>query len=438
MQQKNYHFSPNGQGINQLKNWQLDSTAIDPTAAEANQLKQTPDGRLKYHDGTDLIEIATLADLSGLGGGSIDTEGYLLKVLLQSEQTFYVRNGAIPGNSGESEAEAFSSIEEALIVLSEKYEVVGNLILDLDSTHTLNCSNFPNFTGSGTITIKGNNSNVTFVAYEGGTEALFANWSPLSFIIEDVNFKRGVCSKFRIEGGKIDFKNVDFDQIQVEFDNCRTTTIENATNNNAGRLKFYRSNINLNFSQVAAEYYYCQVETVNVTYRGIFIVEACNIILRNPRLNNTWWTVTSKIVNSTIEFKSTWLTFENLGGDPQTKPLLSFQNCNLKDFPSNVDVTGNRQFWQTSILQYINCQTPLEFNNVNYNFSKHNFSGNSYAIELVNTAFLKEINITGSTIKRDPFSIVGNKNYDNSQTGIPAENTQEAIDYLFNLIQGNV
>lgn len=390
-------------------------------------------GRIDYGSGETL---AYLSDLIGLGGGgAVDTEGLVLKVLLQTEQTFYVRNSGTPGNSGESEAEAFSSIEEALVVLSGKYEIVGHLILDLDSTHTLNCSYLPNFTGSGTVTFKGNNSNVTFVEYQGSTEALFANWSALSFVLEDINFIKGACTKWRVEGGKITFNNIDFDQIQMEFDNCRSTTLHGATNNNAGRLRFYRSNINLNFSQVAAEYYYCQVETINATYRGIFIVEACNIILRNPRLNNTWYTVTSKITNSTIEFKSTWLTFENLGGNPQTKPLLSFQNCNLKDFPSNVDVTGNRQFWETSILQYINCQTPLEFNNVNYNFSNHNFSGNSYAIELVNTAFLKNINITGATIKRDVFSILGTVNYDNSATGIPANNLQEAIDYIIlNLI----
>ncbi|MDJ0689236.1 MAG: hypothetical protein QNJ41_12075 [Xenococcaceae cyanobacterium MO_188.B32] len=392
------------------------------------------DGRIKYDDNGTEKSVATLTDLIGLGGNAVNTEGLVLKVLLQDERTYYVRQSSNFGNSGETEADAFAAIEEALIVLSNKYEISGHLIFDLGDTHTLNCWYLPAFTGSGQITFKGNNTTITFVAYQGSTEAYFTNWSALTLNLEGINFVKGDCTKLIVEGGKMSFDNVDFGELDVDFDNCRSTSLNQITNGNNGRLRFYRSNLNVDFSQIAAEYYYCQVSTINCTYKGIFIVEACNIILRNPRLNNRWWTVTSKIVNTTIEFKSTWLTFENLGGDPQTKTLLSFQNCNLKDFPSNIDVQGNRTFWDTSILKYVNCQTPEEFNNVNYNFSAHTFSGGASAIRLVNTAFLKNINISGATIERDPFSILGGINYDNSTTGIPANTLQEAIDYLFTLI----
>lgn len=434
MPDKIYYHSLDGQGINRLKNWLLDTLDGEPTAGEAGQLKLTPDGRLKYHTGTELKTVAILADLIGLGGSAVDTEGLVLKVLLQTEKTFYVRASTNFGNSGETVEDAFASIEEALIVLSNKYEISGHLILDLEGSFTLNCWYLPQFTGSGQMTFKGNRCTITFIAYQGSTQAYFSNWSGLSLNLEQINFVKGQCTKMIVEGGKMSFDHVDFGELDVDFDNCRSTSLNQITNGNNGRLRFYRSNVNVDFSQIAAEYYYCQVSTINCTYKGIFIVEACNIILRNPRLNNRWWTVTSTIVNTTIEFKSTWLTFENLGGDPQTKTLLTFQNCNLKDFPSNIDVQGNRTFWDTSILKYVNCQTPEQFNNVSYNFSAHTFSGGASAIKLVNTAFLKNINISGATIKRDPFSILGGVNYDNSTTGIPANTLQEAIDYLFALI----
>ena len=421
-----------GQGKNALINWELDQISGDPTPTQKYQIKlDAIANRLKFHDGQTVHELATLADLVGLNGGSaVNTEGLILKVLLATETTFYVRNGSNPGNSGKSELSAFASIEEALIVLSNTYEISGHLILDLDTNHTLRCTEFPNFTGSGKITIRGSNTTITFVAFNGSTEAYLANWSALSFSLENITFAKGDCTKFLIEGGKITFNNINFDNNNVQFDNCRFTSLKSVINN--ARIRFYRSNLKLESCKISAEFYYCQTETINCSFNGIFIVEACNLILRNPRLNNRWWTVTSKIVNTTIEFKSSWLTFENLGSDPQTKPLLSFQNCNLKDFPSNVDVQGNRTFYETAILKYINCQTPEEFNNVSYNFSAHTFSTGASAIELVNTAFLKNINITGAGIKRDAFSILGGKNYDNSVTGIPAETLQEAIDYIIN------
>ncbi len=152
--------------------------------------------------------------------------------------------------------------------------------------------------------------------------------------------------------------------------------------------------------------------------------------MRNPRFDNQWYTVTASIVNSTIEFKASWLTFANLGGNPQTRDLINFVNCNLKDFPSNIDVQGNRSFWEASIAKFVNCLTPEEFNNVNYNFSQHNFIQGAYGIELVNSAFLKNINVTGGGIKRDPFSVLGEVNFDNTNSGIAAENIQQAIDYI--------
>ena len=430
---KNYCHSLNGQGVNQLKNWLLDQIDRDPTAAEALQLKlNTTDNRLKYHDGSEVLTLATLADL---GGSSTNTEGLVLKVLLQTEKTFYVRNGKPLGNLGESESEAFSSIEEALIVLSNKYEIVGHLILDLDTTHTLNCWSLPNFTGSGKITFRGNNTTVTFIQYEGSTEAYFSNWSGLSYELKNITFVKGDCTKWSIEGGRMTFTSVNFGQTIMEFDNCRSTVLEQCQNDpNNSRIKGIRSVLELNRCQLIAEFKYCQLNLFACTFNRFFRIEACSVTLNNPRFNNRWFTQTALIINSTVEFLNSWLTFENLGGNPQTKPLISFQSCNLKDFPNNIDVQLARTFNNVGIMKLINCTTPETFANVNYDFSAHTFVNGASAIELINTAILKPINIIGAEIKRDAFSILGNTNYDNSATGIPAETLQDAIDYLFELI----
>ncbi len=56
--------SLDGQSVNYLRNWLLDTIATDPGVAEALQLKlNTTDNRLKYHDGTELKTVALLSDL---------------------------------------------------------------------------------------------------------------------------------------------------------------------------------------------------------------------------------------------------------------------------------------------------------------------------------------------------------------------------------------
>ena len=391
------------------------------------------DNRLKYHDGNAEKTLAVLADLVGLGGGAIDTEGLVLKVLLQTETTFYVRNGQPLGNSGESEAEAFSSIEEALIVLSNRYEIVGHLILDLDTNHTLNCWFLPNFTGSGKITFQGHNTTVTFIQYETSRTAYFSNWSGLSFELKDIDFVKGDCTKWCIEGGRMTFTNVDFGQTLVEFDNCRSTVLDQCENDpNNSRITGVRSVLEIKRCQLIAEFKYCQLNLFACTFNRFFRIEACSVTLNNPRFNNRWFTQTALVINSTVEFLNSWLTFENLGGSIQTKSLISFQSCNLKDFPNNIDVQLARTFDGVGIMKLINCTTPESFKSVNYDFSNHTFQNSASAIELRNTAILQDLNIVGATIKRDAFSILGNTNYDNSTTGIPASTLQEAIDYIIN------
>ena len=352
------------------------------------------------------------------------------KSLLLGEVVFYVRNGGT--GDGTSLDNAFDSVETALTVLSSQYEVQDHLIIDLDLDHSLNCTRFPQFTGAGKITIRSSasNTNITFVGFEGNTVASLYNWSALDINLENLTFIKGDLTLLNIEGGKINLNGVDFSNCEVQFESCRTTNLDNCQNSH--RIRFYRSNLNLTACSFTAEFFYSQVYTINCQFNRLFLADACQILLRNPRFNYNWYTVTEKISNSTVEFKASWLTFVNLGGNPQTRNLIEFINCNLKDFPSNVDVQGNRTFFDSAIVKFVNCQTPLEFNNVNYNFSQHIFYGDSCAISLVNTAFLKEINVTGGEIKLDPFSILGNKNYDNSQTGIPANNLQEAIDYIWN------
>ncbi len=389
------------------------------------------EGRLTYtHDSTD-IPLANFADLENL---EISTDT-ISKVVLQEEKTFYVRVNSTAGNNGETEAEAFNSIEEALIVLANKYEISGHLILDLDTTHTLNCWYLPVFTGSGQITFKGNNCTITFIKYQDSTQSYFSNWAALNINLESITFNKGECTKLLFEGGKLFFDNVDFGQLNVEFDNCRSSVLASCQGDvNSSKFTGIRSNLNLTNCIFIAEFRYCQLELVNCTFQRAFGIEASNIILRNPRINFRWYTVTASIINSTIEFKSSWLTFENPGGDPQRKPLISFQNCNLKDFPSNVDVQGQRTFDNVGVVKLINCQTPEEFNNVNYDFSRHTFINNACGFDLVHTTILKDLNIQGTIIRRDAFSILGGKNYDNSNTNIPAETLQEAIDYLVQLI----
>ena len=362
-------------------------------------------------------------------------ENLLLKSLLQQEKTFYIRSSNTFGHSGESEAEAFASIEEALIVLANKYEVSGHLILDLDTSHTLNCWYLPVFTGSGKITFQGHDTTITFVKYQDSTSAFFSNWSGLSLFLKDINFVRGDCTNLCVEGGKMNFENIDFGQLNVEFDNCRSTILSSCKSDpNSSQIKGVRSTLSLNRCDLIAQFKYCQLNLFACTFERYFGIEACSVTLNNPRFNYRWFTQTLSVVNSTVEFLNSWLTFENLGGNPQTKNLINFQSCNLKDFPNNIDVREARVFDNTSILKLVNCTTPETFNNVSYNFTKHSFINGASAIKLVNTAILQDINIVGGIISRDAFSILGNENYDNANTGIPANNLQEAIDYLYGLI----
>ena len=335
----------------------------------------------------------------------------VLKSLLAEEKTFYVRASDNFGNSGESENDAFASIEEALITLSAKYEISGHLILDLNGNYTLNCWYLPNFTGSGKITIKGNNSTIQFIKYQDSTTAFFSNWSGLSLILENITFDKGDCTKLCVEGGKMQFKNVDFGKLNTEFDNCRSTVLDNCTSDpNNSQLTGIRSTLELNRCNLIAQFKFCQLNLFANTFNRYFSIEACQVTLNNPRFNYRYYTQTLSIINSTIEFKNSWLTFENLGGNPQTKPLISFQSCNLKDFPNNLDVQGVRIFDGVAILKLTNCTTPETFNNVSYNFFKHSFINEGSAIELVNTAILQELDIVGADIKRDFFSIWGNSN----------------------------
>lgn len=70
---KNLNYSLNGQNVNYLRNFKLDTVDTDPTATSENQLKlNTNDNRLKYHDGTEVKTIALLSDVD------IDTNNLVL------------------------------------------------------------------------------------------------------------------------------------------------------------------------------------------------------------------------------------------------------------------------------------------------------------------------------------------------------------------------
>lgn len=393
------------------------------------------DGRIKYHHNGEICDVAILADLIGLGSSAVNTEGLVIKTLLQDEKTYYVRASNDFGQSGETIKDAFASIEEALIVLSNKYEITGHLIIDLKGEFELNCWYLPQFTGSGTITFKGNNCTVTWRKYHNSTTAYFTNWSGLSINFTDINFNKNDSTLILFEGGKLNFTNINFGSCNLKFDNCRSTVLERCQGDvNNFSFKAFRSTLTLTSCNFIAEFKYCQLELVNCTFNRAFIVEASSLILRNPRIDFRYFTITAKVINSTIEFLSSWLTFQNPGGDPQQREFIVFQSCNIKDFPSNIDVQGNRTFSNTSIVKLVNCTTPETFNNVSYNFSSHTFVANASAIALINTAILKDLTIIGASIYRDAFSILGDRNYDNSNTNIPAETLQEAIDYLYGLI----
>ena len=174
-----------------------------------------------------------------------------------------------------------------------------------------------------------------------------------------------------------------------------------------------------------AKYYY------RTTFYRSFTIENSIGTLLNPRFDNRYFTITANIIGSIIEFKSSWLTFQNLSNGQQNKPLIAFQNCTLKDFPSNIDLTANRTFKDVSIIKLINCFTPEKFPNASYNLSAHNFIDRSGAIELVNTAMLQNLNIQGADIIRDDFSILDGKNYSGN---IPnADTLQQAINHLATL-----
>ena len=258
--------------------------------------------------------------------------------------------------------------------------------------------------------------------------------------MKDISFVKGACSQWCIEGGRMSFTNVDFGQTIVEFDNCRSTVLKQCQSDpNNSRITGIRSVLELISCQLIADFKYCQLNLFACTFNRFFRIEACSVTLNNPRFNNRWFTQTKIVINSTVEFLNSWLTFENLGGNPQKVPLMSFQSCNLKDFPNNVDVQGGaKTFDGVGIIKLINCTTPEVFPSVNYDFSNHTFQNGASAIELKNTAILQDLNIVGATVARDAFSILGNTNYDNSSTGIPASTLQEAIDYVYGLITNNI
>lgn len=382
------------------------------------------------------VDQITESVIDQLGFRQANGEVSAIKQVISPDQTltFYVREGMPEGNSGLSATEAFSTIEEAVISLSATYEVAGTLIIDLGASHSLRCTDFPQFTGSGTIIMRGpnNQTQVTFVRFQGNTLTNFANWAALDFQFENVAFIKGDNSKFNFQGGKLTFKNVDFGDCDVEFDACRKSSLVDCVN--SFRIRIYRSVFDLFDCKFTIEFFYSQIFSQNCEFIRIFITEACSILLQNPRINFSYFTQTAKIINSTVEFKRSWLTFTNLGSEPQTRFLIEFQSCNIKDFPSNVDVQGKRRFNNCSILKFVNCQAPQDFPPVTYDFSKHSFEQAAYAISLYNTAFLKDLTIIGALIFLDLFSGIGDRNYDNSQADLQALNYQQAIDELTNRV----
>ena len=400
---------------------------------EGVQLAVSSGGDLGYSLGSEFLPIPTAQDLADLKASIVTSGGGGGKTVVPPDArlTFYVRNQMSSGNSGLSESEAFASIEEALIVLSGSYEVAGTLIIDLDLTHNLRCTSFPRFTGSGTIKIlcSQGKSEISFVAFAGSTEADFANWSGLDFYFEDLKFIKGDNRKFSFSGGKLVFNRVDFTHCEVEFDNCSSSYLNNCLNSH--RIKFFRSTLELKLCSLICEFYYCQLRTINCTFNRIFIIQGCpTVLLGNPRFNFHYYTVTANIINSSVEFDSSWLTFQNPGNGTQTKSFIRFTNCNLTNFPSKVDIQANCSFYNASILKFVNVNTPEEYNNATYDFSAHKFYGSAAGIELKSTGLQKPINVIGAPVKLDPFSYIGQTQYDNSQTQIEATTFQQAIDHI--------
>lgn len=417
----------------------LELNPVMPPTENSIDFNLNADNRLEYLDNNEQTKVlATLEDLEALeipdNNNSPNLDGLLLKSILQVEKTYYVRTSDILGNNGETAETAFASIEEALLTLSNKYEITGHLILDLEGEFNLNCWYLPQFSGNGQITFRGNDCQIRFIKYNDSTEAYFSNWSGLTINLEDINFVKGESTKVLFEGGKLNFTQVNFGRCNIEFDNCRSTYLtfcEGDVNNS--KFNAVRSTLNLTNCTLIAEFKYCQLELINCSFQRILIIEASNLILRNPRVNFRWFTVTATVVNSTVEFKSSWLTFENPGSDPQRQPFILFQNCNIKDFPSNIVVTRNSKFKDVGIIKFVNSFTPEQFNNVHYDFSAHTFISNGCGIDLVNTAILKDLEIEGADIRKDAFSILGGKNY--SHPNIPANTLGEAIDHLYQLIK---
>lgn len=432
-----------------LSNLQVDTAEINQQLAEINAsiqylenlmsgnngvpLSVDSDGRLVFSVGEADTTLANYADLgnspvTNTGGG---------KTLLQGEKTYYVRNTNGVGHSGETEENAFGSIEEALIILSAQYEIAGHLIINLDAEHDLVCGKLPNFTGAGKITFLGNSPQtvITFVQQGGVRQTTLSNWAGLELELSNINFVKGECQKFLIEGGKMRFIKVDFDQLNVELEDCRSTYLERCANDqNSSSFSALRSVLHCFKCNFIAKFTDSQLTFENCVFYRSFLIESCTVTLQNPRLDHRYSRQTGFIFSSIIQFKSSWLTFDNAASGQIETPLLSCQNCIFKDFPSNIDIGGKKKFKSTGILRLINCTTPETFNNASYDLSNHSFSSGAAAIQLVNSAMLKDITINGGGISRDDFSILADTNYDNSQTNIPAKTLQQAIDYLWERI----
>ena len=85
---KKINYSLDGQDVNYLRNFKLDTVTTDPDSNQANQLKlNTTENRVKLHDGTEVQTVAYLSDIQSVAPGTLVVETANLATLMADTPT---------------------------------------------------------------------------------------------------------------------------------------------------------------------------------------------------------------------------------------------------------------------------------------------------------------------------------------------------------------
>lgn len=125
---KKFNYSLDGQNVNYIRNFQLDTVTENPTSRQINQLKlNTTDGKLKFHDGSELKTLAYAGETATTDIYAVSHRRFLLPVLSADVETLInVTDFQLVVNIAvfQSNGNFYTDITSSLIIKIEDYNQI--------------------------------------------------------------------------------------------------------------------------------------------------------------------------------------------------------------------------------------------------------------------------------------------------------------------------